>query len=187
MSNDAAKARARRKLAKDGGKVLPAVAIHDLEAWTAILKEQGHMPEDGDGNVNNVRQATEGLIKDWVRQYRRDQADALVGHVRTGILARIEPEDKATNWTPTSGGHWSFKPFKREKGRTFSKQEMEEFLRQRADLLDIKVEGDLAKLRKAVAFEEYCAWADERSEDTEAQEVTEAQCQDHGMRIVGGG
>jgi len=43
VGNNAAAARARRKLAKSGGKNLTALCIHDFEGWCAVLREEGYL------------------------------------------------------------------------------------------------------------------------------------------------
>jgi hypothetical protein len=127
LSNDAKKAKARRELEKSGGKNLAALTISDFDAWTETLIRRGYLLKQLDPTPELVRAATEDWIKAQCREYRRDQADALI-HARTGILERLEgaeppPLESALCFQP-SGSHWSFRSgVKRDKGRSLSKEE----------------------------------------------------------------
>jgi hypothetical protein len=132
MANDAKKAQARRRLEKSGGKNLPAITVSDFEAWTAILRDRHFIHEEQEPDVEQVRKASEAWIKDQCREYRREQADALI-HARTGILERLEgaeppPLESALCFQP-SGSHWSFRSgVKRDKGRSLSKEEAAKYI-----------------------------------------------------------
>jgi hypothetical protein len=136
VANKAAAARARRRLEKSGGKNLPTLCLHDHEGWCEVLREEGHLPRDsGEVDLFQARRATEDWIKELCRAYRRQHADKLI-HVRTGVLKRTEPppEERSIRFDP-GGGHWSFKPgHKRDRGRTYSRAEIEAFLEERAEL-----------------------------------------------------
>ena len=139
---------------------MPTLCIHDFEGWCAVLREEGYLGKAPEPDFEQVQRATEDWIKDLCRAHWRRVGDKLI-HVKTGVLERTEPEEKSVRYDAT-GRHWSFKPPpKRDRGRTYSKAEREAFLeerrRQREDMLE-----DMG------------------------QEVTEAQCQGLGMRIVGG-
>jgi hypothetical protein len=119
----------------------------------------GRVSEQGSGTGDpvQVQRATEDWIKDLCRAHWRRVGDKLI-HVKTGVLERTEPEEKSIRYDAT-GRHWSFKPPpKRDRGRTYSRAEREAFLEERA-----------------------------RRREEMDQEVTEAQCQGLGIRIVGGG
>lgn len=187
MGNNAAAAKARRKLEKSGGKNLPALCIHDYEGWSEVLRDAGYLSQSQDMDTDRVRRATEDWIKDLCRAHWRQVADAQI-HVRTGILAREEPppEERSIRFDP-GGRHWSFKPGdSKDKGRTLSKAERDEFLTRREDLRRIRVEGALARFRSPEpGSREYLEQHDEG--EAPDRDVTEAQCQGLGMRITGSG
>jgi hypothetical protein len=165
VSNTAQKARDRRRLEKAGGKRLDAVTINDFATWLEILEDQGVLPSWVKANptTDAIRVATETLIANCCRQFRKEKAEEMLSSIataRTGLIARESAPDPAelpalfSTRFSAGGRDWSFKPGgKKDKGRRLTDEEIEEFLEQRADL-----EG-----------------------------FTEAEVsQEHGVRIVGG-
>ena len=50
----------------------------------------------------------------------------------------------ALSWKPTAGGHWSFRAGeKKDKGRTFTEEEIEAFLEERHDLHEEFTEAEV--------------------------------------------
>jgi hypothetical protein len=177
MANNAEAARARRELKRSGAKKIGPITVADPAMWTEILREAKVVPPFAGKELTEaqLRDATERLILELCRKQRRDQAEAMlesVSKVRTGLIEREPPppdtEERALNWRP-SGDHWSFrKQQTKDKGRKYTKEEIEEYLALCAELDLVEDDG--------------------KSSGVDDATVTEAGLvQDIGMRIIGGG
>jgi hypothetical protein len=149
VANNAAAAKARRKLKAEGGKRLSSVAVPDPQTWTEILHDQKVLPFWREGKEltdTQLRDATEKLISELCREKRREKAERMLqqcAKIRTGAIEREPPPDPPEppalfSARLSAGGHWSYRPGqKKDRGRTFTEEEIEDFLEGRADLEEI--------------------------------------------------
>ena len=97
MANNAAAARARRKLKAGGGKRLSSISVPDPETWTEILHEENVLPFWRDGKELTEAQlsdATEKLILEMCHDRRRAKAEEMLqqtANIRTGLIEREPP------------------------------------------------------------------------------------------------
>ena len=159
MANNAEAARARRKLRAAGAKKLGNITVADPATWTEILHEENVLPFWRDGKElteAQLRDATEKLISEMCQDRRREKAEEILqraANIRTGYIERQAPLDPAeppamfsTNFS--AGGHWSFRPGqKKDRGRTFTAAELEDFLDERADLQEDLTEAEVMQER----------------------------------------
>ena len=156
MANNAAAAKARRKLKAEGGKRLSSIAVADPQTWTEILHEQNVVPFWRDGKeltAEQLRGATERLIGEWCQKRRRRKAERTLqqcAKIRTGAIEREPPPDPPEppalfSARLSAGGHWSYRPGQnKDKGRTFTEEERDEFLEGRPDLEEV-TEAELSR------------------------------------------
>jgi hypothetical protein len=153
MANNAEAARARRERERTGAKKLGPITVTDPKMWAEILHEANVVPPFVGKELTEaqLRDATQKLILEMCRARRREQAEAMLAgtaKIRTGLIEREPPpdtEEQAIGWRP-SGDHWSFRTGqKKDKGRTYTGEELDEFLESRPDLQDEITDGGIVQ------------------------------------------
>lgn len=149
MANSAEAAKARRKLKAEGGARISSLTIADPKMWTEILHDQSVLPFWCDGKeltADQLRDATQRLIGEWCQKRRRQKAERILQQcekIRTGAIEREPPPDPPEppalfSARLSAGGHWSYRPGQqKDRGRTFTEEEIEAFLEMRSDLEEV--------------------------------------------------
>jgi hypothetical protein len=157
MANNAAAAKARRKLKAQGARRLGPITITDPQAWAEILHDENVLPfwrEGKDLTDNQLRDATERLITEWCQERRRGKAEEMLqqcASIRTGAIEREPPPDPKEppalfSGGFSAGGHWSYRPGqKTDRGRKFTEEEIEELLNERSDLQEEFTEAQVCQ------------------------------------------